>query len=165
MYVSAMGCCLALWSAGALAQDRTGPYLGGAVGQFDFHATALSYKVYGGFRFDDTWAIEASYGQTYELTGSATLGTQNTTVRAEYDFLAVRGLVHVKAFFGGIGYWQATVDDTPFSPHWKSDSGVSIVLGGQWDLDRIGIRVEAEAYDMDSADAGYNYAVGAHYRF
>jgi hypothetical protein len=157
--------CLALWSGGALAQEKVEPYLGGALGQFDFHATALSYKVYGGVRIDDTWAIEGSYGETDELTGAPILGPVNTTVRAQYDFLAVRGLVHVKAFLGGIGYWQASVDDTPFSPNWKSDAGVSIVLGGQWDLDRIGIRVEAEAYDMDSADAGYNYAVGVHYRF
>jgi hypothetical protein len=72
MYVKTMVCCLALWSAGALAQDKEGAFLGAGVGQFDLQEegdgqlaiddTALSYRIYGGYRFNDTWAVEGAYG-------------------------------------------------------------------------------------------------------
>jgi hypothetical protein len=52
---------------------------------------------------------------------------------------------------------SATASDT--------ESGMSIVLGGQWDLERLGIRVELEAYDMDNVESAYHYGVGVHYRF
>jgi hypothetical protein len=187
MIRKALVCCLALWSAGALAQDKSGAYLGGGLGQFDFHEegdgtlvvddTALAYKVYGGYRFNDTWAVEGAFWQPDELTRFATQpapGIVNATVRAQYDFLETRGLAHVKAFFAGIGYWEADlaanvdVNTTfgPFSlPGADSDSGVSVVLGGQWDLERVGIRVEVEAYEMDNVDSAYYYGVGVHYRF
>jgi hypothetical protein len=182
-----MICCLALWSAGAWGQEA---YVGGGLGQFDFQEegdgslalddTALFYKVYGGYRFNDTWAVEGSYGITDELSESTTeilppFGTLNATVSAEYDFLEARGLAHIKAFFAGIGYWEADLDATldintaitgPVSVEVSdSDSGALIVFGGQWDLERVGIRVEAVAYDMDNVDSAYNVGVGVHYRF
>jgi hypothetical protein len=87
----------------------------------------------------------------------------------------VRGLAHLNAFFAGIGYWDADANVTlsVSSPSFGSlsasesvsDSGASVVLGGQWDLERVGIRVELEAYDMDDVEHAYNLGVGVHYRF
>jgi hypothetical protein len=189
MYGKALVCCLALWSAGALAQDQSGAYLGGGLGQFDFveegagslaiDDTALSYRVYGGYRFNDTFAVEGSYGKTDEMSESDQFivgpNTVNATVRAEYDFLEARGLAHLKAFFAGIGYWEADLSASvdinsvltgPISvPASDTDSGVSVVLGGQWDLDRVGVRVELAAYDMDNVESAYNFGLGVYYRF
>lgn len=188
MYGKAIVCCLALWSTEVLAQDKVGLYLGGTVGQFDFQEEgdgafadddlASSYKIYGGYRFTDTWAVEGSYLQTDELTRSAAatfppFATLSGTVPADHNFLGARGVAHVKAFFAGIGYWKADWDATlccnPLPPRSipvsDTDTGVSIVLGGQWDLERVGIRVELEAYDMDDTESVYNYGVGVHYRF
>jgi hypothetical protein len=69
---------LLLFLAGTsvFAQDEPGAYLGCGLGQFDYEEyavgvtlddTALAYKVYGGYRFDETWALEAAYGQTDDL--------------------------------------------------------------------------------------------------
>lgn len=190
MYVKGAICCLALWSTGALAQDKSGAYLGCGLGQFDFQEegdgslgiddSALSYRIYGGYRFNGTFAVEGAFGKTDEMSESAqfsvvTIGTVTGTVRAEYDFTEARGLAHVKAFFAGIGYWEADLSATisvssvltgPISaPVSDSDSGALIVLGGQWDLDRVGIRVELEAYDMDNVESAYNFGLGVHYRF
>jgi hypothetical protein len=131
MYVKATICCLALWSAGALAQDKMGAYLGGGLGQFDFQEegdgslaiedTALFYRVYGGYRFNGTFAVEG----------------------------AINGVL--------TGPISVPVSDT--------DSGALIVLGGQWDLERVGIRVELEAYDMGNVESAYNFGLGVHYRF
>jgi len=187
MYRKAIVCCLALWSVGALAQDKSGAYLGGGLGQFDFQEegdgslaiddAAPSYRIYGGYRFNDTWAVDGVYGTTDEVSKTAAgfnPGIVNATARAEFELLEVRGLAHLGSFFAGIGYWESemtvAVDfNTLFGPisipGSDSESGLSIVLGGQWDLERVGIRVELEAYDMDLTESVYNYGVGVHYRF
>jgi hypothetical protein len=188
MYVKAMVGCLALWSAGALAQEA---YVGGSLGQFVFEEegtgslviddTAPLYKVYGGYRFNDTWAVEGYLGRADDLTQSTTeilpgIGALNATVRAQYNLVEVRGLAHLKAFFAGIGYWESdlngqidinTVATGPFSVDVSgSDSGASLILGGEWDLgEDWGIRVEIEGYDMDGTESVYHYGFGVHYRF
>ena len=205
MDVKAVICCLAFGSAGALAQDKTGAYVGGGLGAFDFQEegeygividdTALSYKVYGGYRFTDVFAVEGTYTKTDDLSESTTQSisprtTITYTFRAEYDLLEVRGLAHVKSFFAGIGYWTADLNanedyrEINGGPHGsisfaETESGVSLVLGGQWDLERVGIRVDVEAYEMnipetrtntgidirDNTEAVFNVGVGVHYRF
>jgi hypothetical protein len=202
----ALVCCLVLWSTGASAQDKVGAYVGGSFGQFFYQEegvgdpliddTAPSLKVYGGYRFNEILAVEGAYGQTDEMSAYrreplSPRTDASLTVRAEYELLEVRGLAHVKSFFAGIGYWAANPnghrDAATFSPGGSAgpsssvpvsdtDSGVSLVLGGQWDLGDVGVRIEVEAYDMDetksvgggtldTVDHGNNFSFGVHYRF
>ena len=73
---------LAFVAGPAWAQGIEGPYVGFELGQLDyeesdfgvsFDDTTLFYKVYGGYRFNETWSVEAYYGQTSDLKWSDTI--------------------------------------------------------------------------------------------
>jgi hypothetical protein len=170
-----------------MAQDPMGAYVGAGLGQFDYEDndvegfievedTTLTYRVYGGYRFNRTWAVEGSYTQADDVESSSEIfPTITFGFNSDFEIVEVRGLAHLNAFFAGIGYWDADANVTlsVSSPSFGSlsasesvsDSGASVVLGGQWDLERVGIRVELEAYDMDDVEHAYNLGVGVHYRF
>lgn len=178
---------IALFGASALAQTETGPYIGLGLGQLDyeesdfgltFDDTTLAYKVYGGYRFTETWALEAAYGKTDDLEWSdfgSIPGVISANLSGDYDFIEIRALAHLSAFIVGIGYWDADLNATlsgtltfpgPFSYSASdSDSGASAILGGQWDLDKWSIRGEFEVFDTESNVDAYTVGVGLHYRF
>jgi len=181
---------LAILSSSAWAQEgRPGSYLGLSLGQLDYEEeafgttledTALAYKLYGGYRFGDTWAVEASYGQTSSLkwSESGTLpgfGSTTATLSGDYDVLEVRGLAHLGVFLVGLGYWDADLKATlsvtstltgPMSVSASdSDSGASLILGGQWSFDTWSLRAEYEYFDTESTVDAYTLGVGVHFRF
>lgn len=177
---------LTLFSVGALAQEQ-GAYVGFGLGQLDyeetdfgltFDDTTLAYKVYGGYRFTETWAVEASYGQTDDLEWSdfgSIPGVISATLSGDYEFIEIRALAHINAFIVGIGYWDSDLNATlsgtlsfpgPFSYSASdSDSGVSAILGGEWDLDQWSIRGEIEVFDTESNVDTYAVGIGLHFRF
>lgn len=177
---------LTLFSVGALAQEQ-GAYVGFGLGQLDyeetdfgltFDDTTLAYKVYGGYRFTETWAVEASYGQTDDLEWSdfgSIPGVISATLSGDYEFIEIRALAHINAFIVGIGYWDSDLNATlsgtlsfpgPFSYSASdSDSGVSAILGGEWDLDQWSIRGEIEVFDTESNVDTYTVGIGLHFRF
>lgn len=173
-----------------MAQEQhAGAYLGFGLGQLDyeedafgvtFEDTALAYKLYGGYRFNETWALEGLYGNTSDLKWSAAgplpgLGNVTATLSGDYEILEVRGLAHIRAFFAGIGLWDAEVDATlsgsstifgAFSESASSsDSGLSLILGGQWDFELWRVRAEYELFDTESSVDAYTLDLGVHYRF
>jgi hypothetical protein len=180
---------LALASASAVAQDNTGAYVGFGLGQLDYEEdafgitledTTLFYKVYGGYRFDETWAFEAYYGQTDDLewTDSGfdpSLGDYSARLAGDYDVLELRGLAHFDWFLVGLGYWDAdlsaslsgTSDLTgPFSESTSdSDSGASLIVGGEWDVGGMAIRAEFEYFDTESTVDAYTIGVGLQFSF
>lgn len=174
----------------AWAQDSApGPYFGASLGQLDYEEdafgatledTALAYKLYGGYRLGKTWALEGSYGQTSDLKWSESgfvpgVGDASLTLKGDYDILEIRGLAHLGAFIAGIGWWDADLNMSvtgttgptgafAFSGS-DSDSGASLILGGQWALDTWSIRAEYELFDTDSSVDVYTLGVGLHFRF
>jgi hypothetical protein len=180
---------LAFASASAIAQDDSGAYVGFGIGQLDYEEedfgltledTTLFYKVYGGYRFDETWAFEAYYGQTDDLEWTESgfdpgIGDYSVRLAGDYDLREVRGLAHLDWFLIGLGYWDAdlsaslsgTSDLTgPFSiSESDSDSGASIIVGGEWDLDTLAIRAELEYFDTESTVDAYTIGVGIQFTF
>ena len=167
----------------ASAQAESGPYVGVGLGYFDldmnsrFDDTALSYRIYGGYRFGRRWSLEGSYLETQDLTSSETAtiptyGTVTSTTEVNYDVLEVRGLAHFGAFFVGAGYWDADLEGQLTSnlfsgfPIKHSDAGASVLLGGQWNLGRRKIRVEFEHFDTTDDEIRANtIGVSAHFGF
>lgn len=157
--------------------SREGPYIGVAAGAFhwdqgasvgSFTDTAPIVKLYGGFRFNQTWAVEGSYSNTSALRDE----NFGFPLTADFEIIEVRGLANFGSFFAGIGYWDADfVESRPFfpsAPLRRKDSGFSIVLGGQWSLkDRWDLRLEYELFDLeqDSPKDMSALSVGAHYKF
>jgi len=186
--VVAIATCMLCGSA-ALAQDVTGPYVGFGIGQFDyqedvfeyqFDDTTSQYKVYGGYRLNDTLAFEASFGETGDLEWSESgdlfpSGSYNVSLSSDFEFFEVRVLAHVGKFLAGYGYWDADftgrirgtsslTGDFDISGS-ESDSGSALILGGQWDLAKVGLRAEFEYYDTDASVDVYSIGVGVHFRF
>lgn len=178
-----------MWCASVSAQEVAGAYVGFGLGQLDYEErdfgitledTTLAYKVYGGYRFNEVWSFEASYGVTDDLKWSESgfipgVGNVSLTLQGDYEILEVRGLAHLKAFLVGVGYWDADLSANlsgtapgigPFSISTSdSDSGASMILGGQWALDRWGIRAEYELFDTESTVDAFTLGLSVHHRF
>jgi hypothetical protein len=124
---------------GAAAQAQESVYVGIGYGGFDYEEsrtdpvlgkvgdTLDSYKLFGGFEFNDNFAIEVSYGETDDLmqAGSviATVADENglypntlVSSNANLDFASttLRALGQVPlgwgVFIGGIGYHRTDGD-------------------------------------------------------
>lgn len=187
-------CLLGLFIVGTQghAQDSYG-YLGGGIGNLDYEESASAftlslnfsdsapaYKVYGGYRFSESLAVEASYAVTGDLEDSipdifgfgAPLG-----ISLDFDVLTVRALGYIPlasfSLFGGIGYFDADPSDISitipgvgsFNVPAESDDGATANLGLEWALDAASIRVEFEFFDTESGVDVWALGVGAHWRF
>jgi hypothetical protein len=180
---------LVLVSVNASAQLDSGYYLGAAVGQMDYTDSGFSqsiddstdiFRLYGGFRFDDTWAMEAHYGQSGDLAWFESItvpgsGSFTADVTSDWRILQVRGIGHFRAFYGGIGYWDADVDlravvtdpdnnttDVAIS---DSDEGYAVIVGGEWEFRDWAIRAEYEYFNTNSGVDLSTLSFGGHFKF
>jgi opacity protein-like surface antigen len=179
----------------AYAQDNAYGYLGAFAGSFDyeedlseiapgasFSDSATAVKVYGGYRFNEWFTVEGSFGVTDTLGESATLpsiiGPIPAQLGADFEFLTVNALGHIAfdklTLLGGIGYWDAdiTVEIDATVPGFgqvsfedsESDSGTMYSAGVQWDFDSLALRVQYDLFDIDDADASM-IGIGVHWVF
>jgi opacity protein-like surface antigen len=169
LVVAAVGCC-----GTSLAQEvMPSGYIGFGLGDFDYEESESDFgdsstarKLYGGYRFDDTWAFEGSYEDIDTIRESApgiVVGIDDPTV------ITLRGLAHFGPVFVGAGYFDA--DATAFvelgsfrAEESASEDGLLALIGFQWDFSSVSLRVEYDWFDIDDADAA-EIAVGLHYRF
>ncbi|HEY7671666.1 MAG TPA: porin family protein [Gammaproteobacteria bacterium] len=164
---------IGFWGTSLAQEIMPSGYVGFGVGTFeyeedgvDFSESSTAYKLYGGYRFNDTWAFEGSYSDLDTLEDSApglVIGIDDIAV------LAVRGLGHFGPAFVGAGYFDA--DATAFLElgsfrveESASENGLTAVVGLQWDFSSVSLRIEYEWFDIDEADAT-QLGVGLHYRF
>lgn len=167
---SMMALTLMLFGTSVLAQDE-GAYVGFGLGWFDYEESDFGFvfsdsapaaRVYGGYRFTETWAFEASYSSTADIK-DAPFGFP---VSANYDILEVRGLAHLGAFLVGLGYWDADISASAFGLSVSdSDSGASAIFGGEWAKNSWSFRIEYELFDTESSVDAAVLGFGAHYRF
>jgi len=170
----------------------TGPYVGFGFGQLDFEAltvgfnfedTGINQRVYGGIRFSDTFAFEASYAMTNDLkwSGSGTqlpYGRYTAQITGDHDILSVRFLAYATKVFFGIGYFDSNFDtrtrgtfpDFVLNPEFDrltadSDNGLTYLFGGEWPIDSWAIRGEVEWIDTEASVSAWNIGVGAHYKW
>jgi opacity protein-like surface antigen len=168
----------------SLAQEvMPSGYVGVGVGTFDydqnidnvldFSNSASAYKLYGGYRFNDTWAFEASYGEPDTVNESVSIPPAAGVIGLDIEVLAVRAIAHFDYFLVGAGYFDADAlifidyTDPTGSYHLEdsaSEDGLTAVLGLQWDFSSVSLRVEYEWFDIEDADAS-ELGVGVHYRF
>jgi hypothetical protein len=182
-------------AAQADAQDDAYGYLGAFAGSFDyeedlsevapgtsFSDSTTSVKVYGGYRFNEWFTVEGSYGVTDTLGESVTLPSNLGPIPAQlgvdFEFLTVNALGHIAfeklTLLGGIGYWDAdiTAEIDATLPGFgqisfessESDSGTMYTLGLEWAFDSLALRVQYDLFDIDEADASM-IGVGAHWVF
>jgi opacity protein-like surface antigen len=144
--------------------------------------TATGIKLYGGYRLENLWSFEGSYEVTDKAQDTAegtlpAVGFVTATSGAEFAVLSFRAMRHVPfpwgSFFVGGGYfvgeWDARLEaDDGVTVHrfeeTSTEHGLTTILGLQWDLATVSLRVEYEWWDVDDADPA-QIAFGAHYRF
>lgn len=171
-----------LFSSAALSQE--GPYVGFKLGVFDFEETispptfsfsdtAPVYSLYGGYRFNDRWAVEGTLVTTSDLKDEL-FGVTPGSI--SIDMFEIRGLAHFGSFLVGLGYWDSIDFSTSSMLAGPGGNGLSFILGGEWSLnDDWKVRVEAEVFDTEDLDLSFfsldqstdaaSISVGAHYKF
>ena len=185
---SLLALLLVLVSTPTLAQKGIGSYVGVGltrfdhevtVGSFYFEDTKGSYKIYGGYRFNETMAFDAGYsksgGFTHPIAGSVgPIGDYEALLDAELELLNLRALVHARHVFFGLGYFDLTRTATVVGQAElgaisrnasDSDNGYSIAIGGQWDVARFGIRAEYEYFKVENPTRLYTLGIGVQYGF
>ncbi len=154
-------------------------YFGLSLGEFDYGETgdgvvvlgdiedsASSCGIYGGFAFNQYFAIEGAYSRTSDIEESVPmslpiLGVVPVAVSARYEILSLRALGFVPVakrvrLLGGIGVTQARLDSSGAIPAIGSvdvegnSDGTGALLGVQVDAGRVAIRLRYEAWSTES---------------
>ena len=185
----------ALASTNALADDMAGHgYFGAAMGIFDYSESvsgfgtledsAVSYRLYGGWRFSERFAIEGGLGQTGDLEWSDSivdpvLGAVSASLTADYSVKTVRAMFFLPVssvnLFAGLGLYDADTSVsfalsapgvTATGSADGSDDGATLLTGLEWGLmDSLTFRGEFEWFDTESSVDAYNLSLALHYRF
>jgi hypothetical protein len=174
----------------AAAQDRDGGYMGFSIGSFSYEEedlgvmivddSASAYRIVGGYRFSDNFALEGGWGKTGDLETSFTefipgFGNLTFDMSGAYEVLTVRALGIVPfervSLVGGLGYYDAQLDATvsvtglgTFDAE-DSDNGATLVGGLEFNLERIDIRAELEWFDTDDGIEAWDISVGMLFHF
>jgi opacity protein-like surface antigen len=188
-YLICLGLSLAFVEAAA-AQDRSGPYMGVSVGSFSYEEdvdelglgiddSTNTYRLIGGYRFSESFALEGGWGRTGDIEESFTedfppFGPLTFDVGAEFEVLTVRGLGFIPfervSLLGGIGYYDADIEVTAGVPGFGSGSeeasedGATLIGGLEFNLDRVDVRTELEWFDVDDGEA-WDLSVGVLFGF
>jgi hypothetical protein len=168
-------------AAVAQAQDEDvarGFYLGGAITQarFDDENFSLadlddednSWKVIGGFRFHDNFALEASYVDFGEMSAPLLIGSGPFSAEAKGFTAFLVGMVPVPYFdlYAKVG--AARIDaETKGLPVNFDDDGTEFAYGAgaQWRWRSLAVRAEYEKFDTDIIGDLDLISVGATYTF
>jgi hypothetical protein len=163
-------------------------YYGLALGSFDleqgaeegfsgYRDSADAYHLMVGYYFNEHLAIEGGYGETSDLTATATLSIPapiSVRVTHEFQILTLR-LLGVLPFdngitlLGGLGFADIDEDFTlEFSGIGSSTAGgsyneLTYLLGAQYDWERIALRLAYEKYDFDDLDVS-EVSIGFFYK-
>jgi OOP family OmpA-OmpF porin len=181
-------------SAAAQAQEIQGGYVGVSAGYFQYQESAenlglpiedstSSYRVFGGYQFNDYYAVEAGWQATGDIKEGfnfldPTFGSISFNVRADYEIATLRVLamapLQTMSIFGALGYYDSTLSvslrlqdafDTFEASEQTSGDGVTVAGGMQWELDRVAIRAEYEWFDTDGNVDANNLGVSVLFRF
>lgn len=156
---------LAVVGLSPLAAAADGPwYAGAGAGQSEFDIggfddTATSWKIFGGYQFHDSFAVEIGYLDTGEAEES--FAGETLTISADGATASLVGVLPIGEQFSlharlGMFFWdvEAELDDgvTAFT---ASDSGEDLYYGvgaGMKLGENAGLRLEYEIADVEDAD-------------
>jgi hypothetical protein len=180
-----LACLLVSIATNAHAQENM--YVGFGYGQFDYEENFVdpllgqvsdsvpSYKLFGGFEFNEHVAVEISYGKDDSIIKSApafSLDCGSGTYQLDLEFTktALRAVGQLPlgsiVLQAGAGYFSADGDIDQFfvggpcnfaDESSLSDDGMMAQLGVEWRFGRFGaryaLRLEYEWWDMSDVDA------------
>jgi OOP family OmpA-OmpF porin len=165
----------------AMAQDEdivTGFYLGGAITQarFDDENFSLddvddednSWKVVGGYRFHQNFAVEASYVDFGELSARSLVGAGPFSAEAKGFTAFFVGMVPVPYFdlYAKLGAAQIDAETQGLATNFDDDTTeFAYGAGAQWRWRNIAVRAEYEKFDTDIIGDLDLISVGATYTF
>lgn len=167
-------------------EDR-GPYLGLSLGSFNFEQengelgmfvddTTSAYRIIGGYRFNEHFALEGSWGEAGNLGESTAFNNITAEMEGEYEVRTVRALGILPlgekvSLYGALGYYDAVLDATVTSNGFVSrydvedtSDGATLAVGVQLDLERVDIRAELEKF-LDAGSEAWDFNVGVFFRF
>lgn len=186
-----LGVSLAFVHAAA-AQGNRGGYMGFSLGSLSYEEededfgveviddTTSAYRIIGGYRFNDNFALEGGWGETGDIEGGFTefipgIGDITLNLSGEYEVLTVRALGIVPfervSLLGGVGYYDADLDFTISVTGFGAvegeagDDGATLVGGFEFNLEHLDIRTEIEWFDSDDAVQAWDFSVGLLFRF
>ena len=166
-----LAAALALASVSAYSQElgTSGPYMGFGLGYLDYEQSdaglsmsdgTTAYRLFGGYRFNENFAVEGGWGTTSDLKDSVVVGGNTFSVNGDYEIMTVRALGAVPfdmvSLFGGVGFYDAdqsvslSINGAPLGSFDGSDSGATVIGGVEFSLNRVSLRAEYEWFDTDS---------------
>lgn len=153
----------------ALAQG----YIGGGIGitSAEFLDCQISsicdnedtgFKVFGGYQFNQNFAVEGGYLDPGEATFSEP-GVFSGIVEGSTIFFHAVGMIPINKQFSvlgkiGLHMWEAKETGQIFgAPFSVDDDGTDLTFGfgGQFNFDRFSLRAEWERYDFDDIDVDF----------
>jgi len=156
---------LAVVGLSPLAASADGPwYLGAGGGQSEFDIggfddTATSWKIFGGYQFHDSFAVEIGYLDSGEA--EETFAGETLTISADGATASLVGMLPIGEQFSlharlGMFFWdvEAKLDDG-INTFTSSDSGEDLYYGvgaGMRLGETAGLRLEYEIADVEDAD-------------
>jgi OOP family OmpA-OmpF porin len=173
-----------------MADENSGFYAGGGVGQtnltldsfdfgesgsFKFDDGATAYKVFGGWRFNPYIAVELDYLDLGQMTDHTALktGEGDIDVRTDVDLTAIAPYVVGSYPFGmfevsgklGYVFYSADIDVNSGGEHEgdsESDDDLAWGLGfGVTLFDHVNVKVEYESIEVSDADLEVYWLTGA----
>jgi hypothetical protein len=173
------------------SRDRSGGYMGFSIGSFSYEEedetgttfvddTTSAFRIMGGYRFNDSFALEGGWGKTGDLKTTFTdfvpgFGNLTLNMSGDYEVLTVRALGIVPfekvSLVGGVGFYDAELNAqvslTGFTPvnASASDNGATLVGGLEVNLGRVDIRAELEWFDADDGIDARDVSVGVLFQF
>ena len=167
------------FGAAAHAEEAPGFYAGASIGEgtvkvdsVDFDESDTSFKVFGGYSFNQNFAIELAYldgGDAEMSIGNSAVGVELSGLNA--SAVGSIPLGDVFTLFGKIGFmsYDAEVSarvggSTVFSEK-GSDEDISYGIGGAFSFGKsFSLRAEYEM--LDASDAEFNVlSIGGSFRF
>jgi OmpA-OmpF porin, OOP family len=173
-------------AAQEVEEDR-GPYLGLSLGAFDYEQengelgmsvddTTPAYRIIGGYRFNEHFALEGSWGKSGDLGESTVFGNVGADIEGEYEVRTIRAigilpLGEKVSLYGALGYYDAKLDATVTTTSFlgsfdveDTSDGPTLAVGVLFDLERVDVRAEIERF-IDAGSDALEFKVGVFFRF
>jgi hypothetical protein len=174
--------------AAAAQEENRGPYLGLSLGSFNYEQdngalgifvddSTSAYRIIGGYRVSDHFAVEAGWGETGDLEDNTPFSNLTVDIQGEYEVLTVRALGIVPlgkrvSLYGGLGFYDAEFDATItvnnlLGPYVVEDraEGATLVGGIEFNVERMHIRTEIEKFDSDEGSDAWDISIGVLFKF
>ena len=121
-------------------------------GGSDFSDTPFSIKVFGGYEFNENFAVDVAYFSTLQDAEDDVFGFP---VEISLDGFIIRGVGAYPtsdnfSILGSIGFWDGDAEASAFGTSaTASEDGLTLGVGGKYRFESVSIRGEFEWFDSD----------------